>query len=290
VQFALNSDVDELRVAVTQAQLVMDVFLSQSTDAVGPNSHKERALLTYLSTSILDMSRNSSMSLDNIERLTEMVSKSLPKLSEGMESLDKDIKSTAREAKNSQQVLELQILTCLSSVKEYMLDMKKLQETAMGKTLVDRGLQIRWQMDLRRSIQYLQSCTMAQLSLLLQITTPREEGRTLLVPTSNNPLQATMIAIQVIGSGLASGLGAIIALSAQNNSNGAQSTLEKLLDSHLPSPRPLSDVSPPDSPLLQTFTDVWEIAFAQAARTLDERDKMTPKPDSSKSLSSLLRS
>jgi hypothetical protein len=230
------------------------------------------------------------MSLDNIERLTEMVSKSLPKLSEGMESLDKDIKSTAREAKGSQQVLELQILTCLSSIKEYMLDMKKLQETAMGKTLVDRGLQIRWQMDLRRSIQYLQSCTMAQLDLLLQITTPRKEGRTLLVPTSNNPLQATMIAIQVIGSGLASGLGAIIALSAQNNSNGAQSTLEKLLDSHLPSPRPLSDASPPDSPLLQTFTDVWEIAFAQAARTLDERDKMTPKPDSSESLSSLLRS
>jgi hypothetical protein len=31
VQFALNSDVDELRVAVTQAQLVMDVFLNLQT-------------------------------------------------------------------------------------------------------------------------------------------------------------------------------------------------------------------------------------------------------------------
>jgi hypothetical protein len=136
-----------------------------------------------------------------------------------------------------------------------MLDMKKLQETAMGKTLVDRGLQIRWQMDLRRSIQYLQSCTTAQLNLLLQII-PREEGRTLPVPTSNGPLQATMISIQVIGSGLASGLGALIALSAQNNSNSAKSTLEQLLDSHLPSPRPSSDASPPDSPLLQTFRNV----------------------------------
>jgi hypothetical protein len=53
------------------------------------------------------MSRNSNMSLDSVERLTEMVSKSLLKLSEGMESLEKDIKSIARETKISQQVLEL---------------------------------------------------------------------------------------------------------------------------------------------------------------------------------------
>lgn len=225
------------------------------------------------------------MSLDNIERLTEMVSESLPKLSKGIERLDKDIKSTTREAKVSWQVLELRILTCLSSVEDYMLSMKKLQETAMSKTLVDRGLQICWQIDLRRSIQHLQSCTTAQLELLLQIAR-RDEGRT--PPTSNSSLQTTMIAIQVIGSGLASGLGAIVALSVQNYSCGGQSTLERLLDGHLPSPQPLSSTSPPDSPLLQTYSDVWETAYTQAARTFENLDEMSP--NHGESLSSMLRS
>jgi hypothetical protein len=243
----------------------------------------------YLSTSIFDMSKNSSISLDNIERLTEMVSESLPGLREGIESLEKDITSTAREAKDSQQLLELQVLTCLRSVEEYMLDMKKLQEFAMGKSLVDRGLEIRWQMDLRRSIQYLQSCTTAQLELLLQIV-PKEERRTppRTPPTSNSSLQAIVIAIQVIGSGLASGIGAIIALSAQNYRSGAQSALEQHLDSRLLSPQHLSDTSPLDSSSLQTYSDVWETAYTQATRTSEELDDMTPNLDSGESLSSFL--
>src|SRR4051812_3384961 len=125
--------------------------------------------MTCYSTSIFEISKNSSMSLHNTEILTKMVSESLPELRQGIASLEKEMQSTAKETKLSQQLLESQVLTCLRFVEEYMLDMRKLQQFAMGKTRVEREVEIRWQMDLRRSIQHLQSCTTAQLRLLLQI-------------------------------------------------------------------------------------------------------------------------
>lgn len=234
VQFTLVADVEKLRVEVSQPQQVLDVFINLQALQVRSTPSNEVSLIVIRS-SILELSKTSSLSFATIEGLTKDLSHLLPSVTDGVVKLNRDIQSNFGEVKKKQLDSEVKIRDDLRAVQSHLTRMVELQKTINEQ-------QSKWRDEFQLSIEQLRVCATKNLEGSLdqrvlepgigasggplepreasQGTADRSEGggrrNPNEVPSQINIQSIVAPVLQIIGSGIAGSVGALVALATQN--------------------------------------------------------------------------
>ncbi|KAF8847161.1 hypothetical protein BDZ45DRAFT_733775 [Acephala macrosclerotiorum] len=204
VQFALSDKVKELRIVITQPQLVLDVFISLQT------------LYEHPRTSILDLSKSSSISQENLQSWTDEMAQVLPTMIDSLATFQQVMQTEILEVKTTHQTAHTRVQDDLSQIKDCLGELKDFQTTLLTQSAVAGQDLRRWQGEFQQTTQALCTCTKDQLELLLMnrrkpVETVRESGI--------SSLQVAMRTLQIFASGLASGIGTLTALSLYASNN-----------------------------------------------------------------------
>ncbi|KAH8749585.1 hypothetical protein F5882DRAFT_525168 [Hyaloscypha sp. PMI_1271] len=193
VQFALSDKVKELRIAITQPQLVLDVFINLQT-----------------LTSILDLSKSSSISQENLQAWTDEMAQVLPTIIDSLATLQRVMQTEILEVKTTHQTAHTRVQDDLSQIKDCLGELKDFQTTLLTQSATAGQDLRRWQGEFQQTVQALCTYTKDQLELLLMNRTePVETVR----GSAVSSLQVAMSTLQIFASGLASGIGTLTALS-----------------------------------------------------------------------------
>lgn len=185
--------------------------------------------------SVLDMSRKTALSEEKLRSLVQRVLQLMSAITTNVDGLDQIIRSEMQDVKDSQEASRTQIRDDLVDMKMHMREVEILQRSIADHNHASNEALLQWRAELQNSVQALHSCLQTQLDLLLQQKSKR-------IPEMHNSSisfsQMLFGVVQVIGSGIASGIGAMATLSF-----------------HMPTPQTApSTVSP-------LFDKAWEDAY-----------------------------
>lgn len=198
VQFALTSHVEELRNGILQSQLILDGFVNLQT-------------LGY----VVENARKSQLSFTKVEAETNNLSKLI---TDSVEVMKGELSAQTRELKNAREGTEAVIRNDLGIVKAHL---EQLQ--ALNISLSDQR-RAEWQEDFRTAVRALYACNKTFLDLIMQKGITTEDTRK--VEMRSNALQAALVSfVQIVGAGLAGGLGASIAISSHLPKRGSTSII-----------------------------------------------------------------
>jgi hypothetical protein len=175
----------------------------------------------------------------------------MPAITTIVNTINHVIGSEIREVKTLQETSEMQIRDDLMDFKTHMREVETLQRSIADRNQADSQAQLQRQAELQHSVGALHDYLETRLDLLLQekIEEPISRGPNSMI----NYSQMLLGVVQVIGSGIASGIGAMAALSSHMSTTRSDQGRSSMAPYQIASPA----IHPP-------YEDAWENAYKAA--------------------------
>jgi hypothetical protein len=175
---------------------------------------------------------------------------------------------------SSHQASELHIRDELNEIKSHLTNLGSLQKVCLDQNQVGSEELSKWHSELQKSIQALQACVRTHLDFLSNKETKNiaSSGN---VSSSVGPLRILLGTLRLVSNGVASGIGALVAISSLKANMHGDSPVTGYVDPHYD-----DSLSPPSSSS-RPVLDTWDMAFEAAAKSFAERNVLkTPRSPS----------
>ena len=206
--------------------------------------------------------------------MSENLTRTLPCISQGIEALSKDIRSKVGDVASSHQASEVHIRDELNEIKSHLTNLESLQKVCLDQNQVGSEELSKWHSELQQSIQALQACVRTHLDFLSNKETENiaSDGK---FSSGVVPLRILLGTLRLVSNGVASGIGALVAISSFKTNTHGDSPVTGYVDPHY------DDALSPPSLSSRAVLDIWDMAFEAAAKSFAERNVLNMPGSSS---------
>jgi hypothetical protein len=183
----------------------------------------------------------------------------MPAITTSVDTLDNIIKSEVPEARTLQERSEVRVRDDLIDLKMHMIEVEALQRSIADRNQADSQALRQWQAELQNSVRAVQGYLRAQLDLLLRKDTEQSSSKEL--ASNSTSTQMLLGIVQTVSSGIAGGIGAMVAISSQKPIARSDETRSHVTPQTVPPSW--------DTPL---YDDVWDDAYRMAAGEYAKHD------------------
>ena len=168
---------------------------------------------------------------------------------------------------SSRQASEVQIRDELNEIKSHLTNLGSIQKVCLDQNQVGSEELSKWHSELQQSIQALQACVRTHLDFLSNKETENiaSNGK---VYSGVAPLQILLGTLRLVSNGVASGIGALVAISSLKTNMHGNSPVTGYVDPHY------DDALSPPSSSSRAVLDTWDMAFEAAAKSFEERNAL----------------